>query len=123
MPKPATIDDYVSAIPEPARARVIEIRELCRSGAPHAIEAIRWGHPAYLHPEGVILFMFSAHKAHASLAFTPSTRSAFADELAAYRTGKGTVTVAYDAPLPTALLHRMIQFRIREYEHAGVKWM
>ena len=123
MPSPATVDDYVSGIPEPGRARVIEIRELCRSGAPHATEAIRWGHPAYLHPEGVILFMFSAHKAHASLAFTPSTKIAFADELTAYRTGKGTVAVPYDAALPTALLREMIQFRIREYEQAGVKWM
>jgi uncharacterized protein YdhG (YjbR/CyaY superfamily) len=123
MPSPATIDDYVSDTPEPGRARVIEIRDLCRRAAPHATEAIRWGHPTYLHPEGVILFMFSAHKAHASLAFTPSTKSAFADELAAYRTGKGTVAVPYDAPLPTALLRRMIQFRIREYEQSGVKWM
>jgi uncharacterized protein YdhG (YjbR/CyaY superfamily) len=121
--RPATIDDYITAVPEPGRARVIEIRDLCRGAAPHATEAIKWGHPAYLHPEGVILFMFSAHKAHVSLAFTPSIRTAFADDLGSYQTGKGTVAVPYDAPLPTALIRRMIEARLREYEQQAVKWM
>jgi uncharacterized protein YdhG (YjbR/CyaY superfamily) len=123
VPKPTTIDDYIRAAPDIGRHLLVQLRALCRDAAPHATEQLKWSHPAYVHPDGVILFMFSAHKAHASLAFTPSTKSAFADELAAYRTGKGTVAVPYDAPLPTALLRRMIQFRIREYEQSGVKWM
>lgn len=108
---------------QPGRDRLVEIRALCRTAAPDAVEAIRWGHPAYLHTDGVILFMFSGHKAHASIALTPSTRQAFEVELSTHRTGKGTVAVPYESELPAALLRRMIEHRITEYEVDGVKWM
>ena len=123
MPKPTTIDHYLEVAPEVGRRLLEQLRALCRDAAPHTAEQLKWGHPAYVHPDGVILFMFSAHKAHANFAATPSTRAAFAADLAGYRTGKGTVGLAYDAPLPESLLRRMIQFRIREHEHNGVKWM
>ena len=123
LPKPTTINDYISAAPKPGGDLLNQLRALCRDAAPHATEHIKWGHPAYVHPDGVILFMFSAHQSHASIAFTPTTRAAFADELRAYRTGKGTVALPYDSPPPGKLLRRMMEFRIREYEHDGVKWM
>ena len=47
----------------------------------------------------------------------------FAADLVGYRTGKGTVALPYDDPPPEAILRRMIEFRIREYERDGVKWM
>jgi uncharacterized protein YdhG (YjbR/CyaY superfamily) len=123
MPKPTTIDEYISATPQPGRDRLVEIRAICRDAAPQAVEEIKWGHPAYVHPDGVILFMVSGHKAHASLAFTPSTRTAFNVELAAYKTGKGTVALPYDLALPAQLLRQMIEYRIREYEIDGIKWL
>ena len=123
MPRPRTIDAYLEELTGPGHRLLQQLRALCRSAAPHGIEQIKWGHPAYVHPDGVILFMFSAHKAHASFAVTPTTREAFADELGTFRTGKGTVALPYDAPLPGDLLRRMIRFRTREYEADGVKWM
>ncbi|WP_207913604.1 hypothetical protein [Dietzia cinnamea] len=72
---------------------------------------------------GVILFMFSGHKAHASMAFTPSTKAAFEAELTRYRTGKSTVALPYGTPPPHPLLTRMIEYRVREHEHDGVNWM
>jgi uncharacterized protein YdhG (YjbR/CyaY superfamily) len=71
----------------------------------------------------VILFMLSAHKAHASVAFTPSTREAFAEQLTGFETGKGTVKLPYDQPPPTALLKAMIEHRVIEFERDGMKWM
>lgn len=100
-----------------------QLRALLRDAVPHATEQLKWGHPAYVHPDGVILFMISAHKAHASFAVTPSTRAAFTASLVGYRTGKGSVALPYDAPLPQAILRKMVAFRIREYEDDGVKWM
>lgn len=123
MQKPTTIDEYINTAPLHSRDRLIELRALCRDAAPLAEEDIKWGHPTYVHPDGVILFMFTGHKAHSSIAFTPSTRAAFADELTTYKTGKGTVALPYDAALPVTLLRRMIEFRIREHENDGVKWM
>ena len=71
----------------------------------------------------MILFVFSAHKNHASIAVTPSTRGAFAAELADFETGKGSVKLPYGQALPTALLGRMMAFRLHEYEENGVTWM
>ena len=121
--KTVTIDDYIAVAPEAGRSLLERLRALCQDAAPHAAEQIKWAHPAYVHPDGVILVMFSAHRAHASLLFTPTTRAAFADDLVGYRTGKGTVALPYDVPPSQTILRRMIEFRIRECEHDGVKWM
>ena len=123
MSEPATVDEYISTAPPLGRALLSELRALSREVVPDAVEQIKWGHPAYVHPDGVILFMFSGHKAHASVAFTPSTRAAFEAELTQYRTGKGTVALPYGTPPPRRLLIRMIKHRVREHEHDGVKWM
>jgi uncharacterized protein YdhG (YjbR/CyaY superfamily) len=123
VPKPTTIDDYIDESPDAGRRPLQRLRALCRGAAARGVEQIKWGHPAFVHPDGVILFMFSAHKAHVSFAVTPTTREAFADELGTFRTGKGTVALPYDAELPLDLLRRMIQFRIHEYEEHAVKWM
>ena len=123
MAKPTTIDDYVATFEDPARDCLVKIRALCREAVPKATEQIKWGHPAYVHPDGVILFMFSGHKDHAGVVFTPSTRAAFDKELADWETGKGTVKLPYDAKLPRALLRRMMAHRLREFEDDGVKWM
>ncbi|MFD6492457.1 hypothetical protein [Streptomyces sp. NPDC060188] len=50
-------------------------------------------------------------------------REAFDAELDGFETGKGTVKLPHDTPVPTDLLHRMIAYRIREHEEAGVLWM
>ena len=123
MPKPATVDEYIDAAPPLGRVLLTELRSLSREAVPDAVEQIKWGHPAYVHPDGVILFMFSGHKAHASMAFTPSTKAAFEAELTQYRTGKGTVALPYGTPPPRPLLTRMIEYRVREHEHDGVNWM
>lgn len=121
--RPSTVNDYVDALPDPAGDRMAALRELIRSAAPDLVEDIKWGAPAFLHADGVIMLMMSAHKAHVSVAFTPSTRESFAAELGAFGTGKGSIKLGYDDDIPTDLLARMIRHRIREYEDDGVKWM
>lgn len=121
--KPATIDEYIAALDEPAAARMRELRALAQDAVPEASEALKWGAPAYLHPRGTILFVCSAHRHHANFTFTPSTREAFAEELADYETGKGSVKLPYTTDVPTELLRRMIAHRVREFEVEGVNWM
>lgn len=123
MSKPATIDEYISTAPPLGRALLNELRTICRDAAPNAVEQIKWGYPAYVHADGVILFMFSGHKAHANFAFTPTTRAAFEAELTRFRTGKGTIALPYDTTPPRPLLTKMIEYRVREHEHDGVNWM
>ncbi|ATG51855.1 hypothetical protein CFK38_10215 [Brachybacterium vulturis] len=121
--KPATIDEYIARLDEPAAARMRELRAVARETVPEADEAMKWGAPAFVHPRGTILFVCSAHRRHANVTFTPSTREAFAEELAAFETGKGSVKLPYVAPVPVPLLRRMITHRLREFEDEGVNWM
>lgn len=121
--KPTTIDEYLAALDEPARVRLRELRALAQDAVPEASEALRWGAPAYLHPRGTILFVCSAHRHHVNFTVTPSTREAFAEELAGFETGKGSVKLPWTTPVPTQLLRRMIAHRVREFEDDGVNWM
>lgn len=120
--KPTTIDEYVAALEEPAATRLRELRVLVHEAAPGATETLKWGAPAFLHPGGMILVICSAHRDHANMTVTPSTLEAFAEELSGFGTGKGSVRLPYDAPVPTELLRRMVAHRLREYEEHGVTW-
>lgn len=119
--KPETVDEYIESFPEDAQAVLRELREISLANAPQTTEGLKWGNPAYW--VETILFVFSGHKDHANFVFTPSTREAFADELPGFKTGKGSVQLPYTDPVPIELLGRMIEYRIRELETDGVKWM
>ena len=121
MTKPATVDEYLERFPEIARKRLGELRRLSRAHAPEATETLKWGAPAYV--MDTILFVFAGFAKHANFVFTPSTREAFAPELAGFKTGKGSVQLPYSDPVPAELLGRMIDYRVQEYEVDGIRWM
>jgi uncharacterized protein YdhG (YjbR/CyaY superfamily) len=123
MSRPQTVDEYLERFSGPGRELLERLRKLANEAAPKATEAIKWGYPAWVHASGTILFMISGHAKHAGVAFTPSTREAFDDDLTDMATGKGTVKIPYGQPVPTDLLRRMIAFRVREHENDGVLWM
>lgn len=117
------VDAYFAKLPPPAAELTGALRDVVRNSAPELTEELKWGSPAYLHPRGVIMLVIAAYNAHANIVFTPSTKDAFALDLAPFATGKGSIKFPYGSNLPTDLLRRMIRFRINEYETGGVKWM
>jgi uncharacterized protein YdhG (YjbR/CyaY superfamily) len=123
MSKPQSIDEYIEGFVGQARELLEQLHTLARETVPEASEAIKWGHPAWVHPSGTILFVISGHAKHVNFAFTPSTREAFDAELDDFETGKGTVKIPYGSSVPKNLLRRMIAYRIREHEGDGVLWM
>ncbi|MGW1529762.1 iron chaperone [Streptomyces sp. NPDC002159] len=123
MNKPQTIDEYIEGFVGQARELLEQLHVLAGETVPDANEAIKWGHPAWVHPSGTILFVISGHAKHANFTFTPSTREAFEADLCDVETGKGSVKLPYGSPVPTDLLRRMIEYRVREHEDDGVLWM
>lgn len=122
MSKATTVDEYFETLAGDARAHLTALRRLSHASAPGSVETLKWGHPAMVHAEGTILFVYSAHKQHANVVFTPSTLAAFEDELAGYETGKGRVQLTYGDAIPNDLIGRMMQFRVTEFEERGVNW-
>jgi uncharacterized protein YdhG (YjbR/CyaY superfamily) len=44
----------------------------------------------------------------------PSAITKFKKELETYKTSKGTIQFSYDAPLPIALIKKIVKFRVEE---------
>jgi uncharacterized protein YdhG (YjbR/CyaY superfamily) len=109
-----TIDEYIETF-EPAIQKTLrEIRAFVKAQAPGAAEKIAYGMPTFYLKGNLI--HFAAFKDHYGFYPSPSGIDAFEDELAPYRTGKGTLRFPLDAPLPWDILGRVIQFRVRENE-------
>lgn len=121
--KPTTVDEYIASLPKPAAAKIATVRTIVNETAPQLTEAIKWSSPAFIHPDGVIMLVTSAHKTHINVVFTPSTREHFAQDLTDIPSGKGSLKFGFDDELPNDLLRSMIVYRIAEYEQDGIKWM
>lgn len=121
--KPATVDKYINSFSGEQKAKLIELRKIIRETLPDTDEALKWGAPATLDKDGMILVIFSGHQHHINLVGTPSTKEALEKELVDYETGKGSVRLSYDKPLPKALIKKIVKYRADEYRKQGVKWM
>jgi uncharacterized protein YdhG (YjbR/CyaY superfamily) len=116
MAAPTSVDDYLAALPEAPRAALEKLREQIKAAAPEATETISYQMPAYkLH--GRFLVSFAAFKNHCSL-FPASKRMLedYGEELKPYFSGKGTIRVTTDKPLPPALVKKIMKSRIEENE-------
>ena len=120
-PKPTTVDEYIAAAPEEAQGLLRELRALLHEVAPDAREAIKWGTPVF--EEKRILFAFSAHKAHVNFMPTHASLEPFKDELAEYTTGKDTIQLPYDKPLPRDLIRKIAAHRARDVRENDARWM
>ena len=108
--RPETVDEYIRTHPAVVRGKLEEMRRIIRSTVPDAVEGIAYGMPAYK-LDGKPLAYFAGHARHAGLYATPSSHEAFREELASYRTGKGSVQFPLDEMLPGELISRMIAYR------------
>lgn len=119
--KPATTTEYINAAPKEARKHLREIRSILKKVAPNATEAMKWGYPVF--EEKRILFAFGAFRSHMNFMPTPSAMKPFMEELTAYKTGKGSIQLPYDKPLPKTLIRKIAAFRLKELREKDVKWM
>lgn len=121
--KPKTVDEYIDSLPKEQKTKLAEIRKVIRTALPDTTEALKWSSPATIDKDGMILVVLSAHKNHMNLVGTPSTREALQGELSDYETGKGSVKLSYDKPVPTSLIEKFVLYSAKEYRETGVKWM
>ena len=114
-PTAKTIDEYIAAFPPETQALLEEVRAACREEAPGATETISYAIPTF-DLKGRHLCHFAAFKQHLSFFPTGQGAEAFAEELKAYKGGKGTVQLPYSEPLPLDLIRRMVRYRVERVE-------
>jgi uncharacterized protein YdhG (YjbR/CyaY superfamily) len=108
----ADINAYISEFPEEIRVILEQIRTTIQKAAPEAKEAIKYGMPTFILNGNLV--HFAAYKNHIGFYPAPSGIDAFIEELAVYRTGKGTIQFPIDKPIPFDLITKVVKFRVEE---------
>jgi len=114
-----TIDEYISGFPKDIQKVLKEIRETIRSAAPDAEETINYAIPTFKLNGNLV--HFAAFKNHIGFYPAPSGIEAFKKELSGYEGAKGSVQFPLDAPMPFALITRIVKFRVKENMEKGAK--
>src|SRR5437764_11499221 len=113
--KPRSVDEYLAAVPEPARSTLNKVRAAIQSVVPaDTTEVISYGIPAFRYKR--ILMWYAAFSDHCSVFPTASVIEKFRGELNPFRTSKGTIHFPIDKALPSALVKKMAKMRLAEVE-------
>ena len=110
---PGTIDEYLVGVPDPQRDALERLRRQVRAVAPDATETIAYGIPGF-RLDGRYFVGFGVARIGCSFYVGRAPILALADELSAYRLGRGTVGFDVDRPIPAALVERLVRARLEE---------
>jgi len=119
--KPGNLTEYINSAPKEAQKKLREMRSCLRKTAPRSQESLKWGMPAFSYDW--ILFQFAAFKHHVGFYPTPSAVKAFEKDLREFKTSISAIQFPLDKPLPLPLIRKIAEFRVRESNENGVKWM
>ena len=111
---PVTVEEYIDAASPEARPHLRHMYRILRGVAPDGTDAIKWGVPVFW--DRRVLFGFAAYKAHLSFGPWAAAIEHFSKELGVYKTGKGTMQIPYDQPIPEDLVRRMAEYCIDEVQ-------
>ena len=106
-----TVDEYIAAQPERARAALAKVRSTIRKALPRAREVISYRIPAYKNGDRTVLY-FAGWKSHYALyPFGERVVAAFRKDLAKFKVAGSTIRFPMSEPVPTALIARLAKFR------------
>jgi uncharacterized protein YdhG (YjbR/CyaY superfamily) len=88
------------------------IRQLVIEEAPEAQEAIKYAMPTFVLYGNLVHFAAFTH--HIGFYPTPGGIARFRNELARYKSAKGSVQFPIDEPLPLDLIAAIVKFRVDE---------
>lgn len=110
------VEAYLDLTPAPHRWTLEKVRAAIRAAAPgDAEECLSYGMPAFRYKGALVAY--AAFKKHCS--FFPMSAALldeFADEVAPYRTAKGTLQFSPDKPLSAALVKKIVKARVKQNE-------
>lgn len=111
-PIPQNMDQYIAAYPADIQEILQNIRAVIHSAAPAAQETISYQIPTFTLKGNLV--HFAAFKSHISFFPASSGVEKFQNELAGYKTSKGTIRFPLGQPIPYDLIRRIVLFRVQE---------
>ena len=108
-----TVDEYFSTLSGDSLQKMKVLRKIISQEVPEAVEAISYNMPAFRY-KGILCY-YAAHREH--IGFYPASGEAiqaFKDELAHYKTSKGTVQFPLGNEIPEELVRKIIRYRVRQ---------
>jgi uncharacterized protein YdhG (YjbR/CyaY superfamily) len=115
----ARVRTYLAALPVDSRRKLQKLRAAILAAAPGAVEAFSYRIPAFRLDDRALVW-YAAFTHHVSLyPIGAGIRRAFKAELEGLGTSTGTVRFPLTAPLPTALVTRLVKARIAELRTKG----
>ncbi|HRH06230.1 MAG TPA: DUF1801 domain-containing protein [Burkholderiaceae bacterium] len=114
-----SIDTYIDQFPNDVQARLQQLRKTILKLAPGATEAMSYQIPTFKLNGNLV--HFAAFKKH--IGFYPGAAgiAAFQDELAVYKSAKGSVQFPLDQALPLDLVKKIVKFRVAQNLAAPTK--
>jgi len=111
-----TVNQYLSRVPQPARAHLNKMRVAIRSAVPEdSVEIISYGIPAFKQKR--VLVWYAAFSNHCSLFPTAAIIEKFKNYLKPFSKSKGTIHFPIDTPLPTALIKKIVKASVAQAEN------
>ena len=117
--KPTTVEEYLAAVPEPARSTLEKVRARIRAAAPAgATEGLSYGMPAFKFVKTIACYAaFKNHCSYFPIGGAPI--AACAEELKGFATSKGTIQFPVDKPLSAALVKKLVKARLAVIQAGG----
>ena len=111
--KAASIDEYIVGFPAETQKVLEQLRTIIKNTAPHAEETISYAIPTFTINKTYLLY-FAGYKNHISLYPATGGNAVFEKEMRAYRSGRSTVRISLDQPLPINLIKKIVKYRMKE---------
>ncbi|MBC7868686.1 DUF1801 domain-containing protein [Candidatus Saccharibacteria bacterium] len=110
------VDSYIASSEPEARPTLEDLRKIIKSTIPQAEESISWGVPFYKYHG--LLGGFAVFKNHVSFGLAFVLESKDREELAekGYTTGKKTVQIKFDQPVPTTAIRQILKAKAKTNE-------
>lgn len=111
-PACSTVDEYIAGRPGEVQTVLNKVRRTIRKAAPQAEETIKYRIPTYVLNGNLV--HFAAYKSHIGFYPTSSGIEAFKNELANYKSAKGSVQFPLAEPIPLNLIEKIVKYRVVE---------
>lgn len=107
------VDQYMDSLVIDVQKVLRKIQKIIVETHPNIVEHWAYGMPAYKLNKKPLVY-FAAFKNHIGFYATPTGHEAFAEKLAPYKQGKGSVQFPLNQDIPFDLIQEIVVFRVNE---------